>query len=255
LETTSPSRSFSCSEEVVFEDDDSSYLEDCSSPLLPSDQRYSADTKLDVEQFELGKSDGSVKDNACTCSEILNIEVATEQFYWPFHRFFNNKGERRLQLSPFLMEDDTGKDTKIEITSLIKDLPLFVQPISNRKDKGLLSTSVSLSENLLEHGEFEKPGQVNHKIFYMGIIDVLQQFNLRKRIEAQMRIYQGDGWQDASCVHPDLYASRFLQFFDEITLTKGSVESSGLSIIKAEQESESDVSHEEISFAMEDENP
>lgn len=255
LETTSPSRSFSCSEEVVFEDDDYSYLEDCSSPLLHSDQRYCGETKLDVEQFELGKRDGSVKDNTCTISEVLNNEVATEQFYWPFHRFFNDKGERRLQLSPFLMEDDTGKNANIEITSLLKDLPLFVQPISNRKDKGLLSTSVSSSEHRLEHEEFDKLDQVDNKIFYMGIIDVLQQFNLRKRVEAQMRIYQGDSWQDASCVHPDLYASRFLQFFDEITLTKSSIESSGLSVMKAEHESESDVSHEEISFAVEDENP
>jgi hypothetical protein len=254
LETVSPSRSFSCSEEVVFEDDDYSYLEDCSSPLLHSDHRYSDDTNLDVGQFEAGKIDGSVKEYPCTSSEILNNEVSTEQFYWPFHRFFNSKGERRLQLSPYLVEDDVGKNSNVEFTSLIKDLPLFIKPISNRKDKGLLSTSVSSSEHILIDGEGVKPGQVNHKIFYMGIIDVLQQFNLRKRIEAQMRIYQGDGWQDASCVHPDLYASRFLQFFDEITLTKSSIEPSGLVSMKAEHDSNSDVSHEEISFVMVDGN-
>jgi 1-phosphatidylinositol-4-phosphate 5-kinase len=251
LETVSPSRSFSCSEEVVCEDDDYSYLEDCSSPLLHSDQRYSDETKLDLGQFESGN--GSVKDYPCTSSEILNNEVSTEQFYWPFHRFFNNKGERRLQLSPYLVEDDVGKNANVEFTSLIKELPLFIKPISNRKDKGLLSTSVSSSEHLVD-GEVDKPVQVNHEIFYMGIIDVLQQFNLRKRIEAQMRIYQGDGWQDASCVHPDLYASRFLQFFDEITLTKRSMEPSGLVSMKVEYDSNSDVSHEEISFAMVDGN-
>ena len=55
------------------------------------------------------------------------------------------------------------------------------------------------------------------KIFYMGIIDILQQYNVRKRFEARYRRVQGSGWQDASCVHPDLYAERFLKFFDEYT--------------------------------------
>jgi hypothetical protein len=51
-----------------------------------------------------------------------------------------------------------------------------------------------------------------------------------------------------------LYASRFLQFFDEITLTKSSIEPSGLVSMKAEHDSNSDVSHEEISFVMVDGN-
>ena len=57
--------------------------------------------------------------------------------------------------------------------------------------------------------------QYEGKLFYMGIIDILQQYNVRKRIEARYRQVHGAGWQGASCVHPDLYADRFIQFFDE----------------------------------------
>mmetsp|Transcript_35076 Transcript_35076/g.53809 ORF Transcript_35076/g.53809 Transcript_35076/m.53809 type:complete len:93 (+) Transcript_35076:15-293(+) len=51
----------------------------------------------------------------------------------------------------------------------------------------------------------------------MGIIDILQQFNIRKRLEARYRRMLGGGWADASCVHPNLYAERFLRFYDEYT--------------------------------------
>ncbi len=54
------------------------------------------------------------------------------------------------------------------------------------------------------------------KMYYMGIIDILQQFNMRKRMEANLRKMQG-GKQGASCVHPDDYADRFVQFFGEYT--------------------------------------
>merc|ERR1719428_2506382 len=53
------------------------------------------------------------------------------------------------------------------------------------------------------------------KIYYMGIIDILQQFNTRKRIETGYHRVEGSGWQDHSCVHPDVYAERFIKFFDE----------------------------------------
>jgi hypothetical protein len=257
FEKCSPSRSFSYSEDILFEDDDYSYLEDCNSPFLHSDHKYICESKLDADQPDEDKIEKSLTDYPWVFGnnkEVLDIEVSTEQLYWPFHRFFNVKGQRRLQLSPLLQVDYAGERADGEHTSHIIDLPTFVKPISNRKDKGLLSTSASFAESLNKHNESDQPEQADHKILYMGIIDVLQQFNLRKRIEARMRIYQGDGWQDASCVHPDLYADRFLKFFDEITLKKSSTLPSILGGLKEEHESSSDVSYEEVSFAMSDGN-
>mmetsp|Transcript_17434 Transcript_17434/g.25970 ORF Transcript_17434/g.25970 Transcript_17434/m.25970 type:complete len:104 (+) Transcript_17434:2239-2550(+) len=56
----------------------------------------------------------------------------------------------------------------------------------------------------------------NPKIYFVGIIDILQQFNSRKRVEARWRTLQA-GREGASCVHPQLYADRFMRFFDEYT--------------------------------------
>ena len=95
-------------------------------------------------------------------------------------------------------------------------VPKFAVPISNRKDGGLVM-DVSGFDLPLRRVD-AKMGKIQYyegKIFYMGIIDVLQQFNIRKRIEARWRRLQGGGWQDASCVHPALYADRFVRFFDE----------------------------------------
>ena len=36
---------------------------------------------------------------------------------------------------------------------------------------------------------------------------------------------RGSGWADASCVHPILYADRFLRFFDEYTKQYGTIAS------------------------------
>ena len=53
------------------------------------------------------------------------------------------------------------------------------------------------------------------KIYYMGIIDILQQYNARKRVETTYRKVEVRGKSEPSCVSPDDYADRFVLFFDE----------------------------------------
>ena len=53
------------------------------------------------------------------------------------------------------------------------------------------------------------------KIYFMGIIDILQQYSVRKRAETAFRKVEYQGALEPSCVHPDDYASRFVSFFDE----------------------------------------
>jgi hypothetical protein len=74
---------------------------------------------------------------------------------------------------------------------------------------------------------------------YIGIIDILQQFNIRKRVEAQYRRQGTTGWEAASCVHPTLYADRFVRFFDEYTegpSTSGTPSESSLFVSDAQGE-------------------
>ena len=53
------------------------------------------------------------------------------------------------------------------------------------------------------------------KIYYMGIIDILQQYNVRKRAETRYRKMEVRAKAEPSCVCPDDYAERFIAFFDQ----------------------------------------
>ena len=194
-------------------------------------------------------------DNASTSeTEKLNKrrEDATEQIYWPFHRMYEINGQRRViplaqtptqhrYLDPEEAHEYGAHDTPRRCTtSCLGDpqdydpdiagtrakwaLTDFVRPISNRKDGGL-TMDVSGQELPMKIEVAGKGVQYcDGKIFYMGIIDVLQQFNVRKRAEARWRRLLGGGWDKASCVHPSLYAERFIDFFDEYTRHRNELE-------------------------------
>lgn len=53
------------------------------------------------------------------------------------------------------------------------------------------------------------------KIYYLGIIDILQQYNIRKRVETTYRRVEYRHGEEPSCVKPHDYATRFVRFFDE----------------------------------------
>jgi len=247
----SRSRSLSCSlvDDGVYEDDDNSYLED---PYLHSHHK-ACESKSSFEIAEEGTSHTGVVEGLPLGKEALdpaevNLEISTEKLYWPFHRFYNINGQRRIQPHHHFQNDEAGLLSE-GVDSQGDGLPAFVKPISNRKDKGFLSKSnrIMPTENHSEPDQLEQES-IDYRIYYIGIIDVLQQFNLRKRVEAKMRTFQGDSWLDASCVHPDLYADRFLKFFDEITLSNVQ-NSSKIDDSKEDSGSDSDVSYEEILFS------
>jgi len=51
-------------------------------------------------------------------------------------------------------------------------------------------------------------------VYYMGLIDFLQPWTLRKIVEKELKGVLGYDKQAISCVHPSDYASRFLDFID-----------------------------------------
>jgi hypothetical protein len=172
-------------------------------------------------------------------------EQAIEQNYWPFHRHYELNGDRRIipmtakavkvECTLCNEQDDNNVVTGSRCTcSCFGDpseydpdlnafretltLDDFVAPITSRKDGGLMMDlkGATLPIKVTAGG---KTQDCDGKIYYMGIIDILQQFNVRKRLEARLRKIQG-GEIGASCVHPDVYAERFVNFFDEYTLAK-----------------------------------
>jgi 1-phosphatidylinositol-4-phosphate 5-kinase len=168
-----------------------------------------------------------------------SVEKAICDMYWPFHRFYDIQGLRRMK--PMSSEtvantasnqsDLQNDDRKSILNTLFSrdfaamtdggrcDLPQFERPLSNRKDGGFMmdTTTCDLPLKMSLPGAPHLVDYCDGKIFYMGIIDILQQFNIRKRGEARYRRLGGKGWEAASCVHPNIYADRFIRFFEEYT--------------------------------------
>jgi 1-phosphatidylinositol-4-phosphate 5-kinase len=159
-------------------------------------------------------------------------QATIEKLYWPFHRLFDIHGYRLLEpvqcTKCFAAPCNCDSDA-----SLLEGykIPIFVKPLSERKDGGLEmdTTGRQLPMKLKgPHGDQLYEG----KIFYMGIIDVLQEYTSRKRVESSYRALTSSGKFEASCVPPDVYGERFVRFFDEYTVgmtqskegTKGSIE-------------------------------
>eukprot|EP00559_Dactyliosolen_fragilissimus_P001992 CAMPEP_0184866398 /NCGR_PEP_ID=MMETSP0580-20130426/22194_1 /TAXON_ID=1118495 /ORGANISM="Dactyliosolen fragilissimus" /LENGTH=685 /DNA_ID=CAMNT_0027366079 /DNA_START=17 /DNA_END=2074 /DNA_ORIENTATION=+ len=108
-----------------------------------------------------------------------------------------------------LISDVNGKENA--------NLPEYFTPISNRVDRGLEMDKSNTNIPMKYATPDGKVQNIDGKIFYIGIIDVLQEFNARKYLEATYRRMKGGGWEGASCVNPQIYADRFIRFFDEYT--------------------------------------
>jgi len=146
----------------------------------------------------------------------MKKEQTIEQIYWPFHRFYDINGYRRMkpttcyscQRYPCVCE---------RVSDLIKawKIPEFESPLSDRKDGGFMMDTSHLPMPMVFNGG--KQGKMNYegKIYYMGIIDILQQYKARKRAETRYRKIEVRGKAEPSCVSPDDYAERFIVFFDE----------------------------------------
>jgi len=159
-------------------------------------------------------------------------EQTIEQIYWPFHRFFDINGHRRM---------DPKKSSSDQQTSdLIKawKIPEFVAPLSDRKDGGHMMDASDFVMPMVFNGKQGKMA-FEGKIYYMGIIDILQQYNVRKRAETRYRKMEVRGKTEPSCVCPDEYAERFIYFFDQYSQkahpkTYGEEESTEIEITRNE---------------------
>ena len=189
------------------EEDDNSYLEG-SEEFKRVHNRALANT---------GRS--SLKHVESCGSKLEDIErkklQTVEQIYWPFHRYYDINGLRRMVPAQCSVcnKVDCSCEKSSEFLAGLK-IPSFEPPLSSRKDGGLMmdTTGFDLPMKVTFHGNEQL---CDGKIFYMGIIDILQQYNIRKRFEARYRQLRSRGWEDASCVHPRIYADRFVRFFDE----------------------------------------
>lgn len=238
-------------EHYLDDDDDDSYLKGSTArkqgkkrdtmPLMDALLDDSSTLRL-IQSVET-EDESTMKDKLK--AEAL-VEQAIQDMYWPFHRFYDIQGRRRVNpIRKSLVTDNRKKgpgqnrqpvsalSNPISLLTSINEsnvesvldnggrveLPTFEQPLSFRKDGGFMMDLTGMQQplKLSVPGAPEMVDYCDGKIFYMGIIDILQQFNIRKRIEAKYRRIGTKGWEAASCVHPNLYADRFVRFYDEYT--------------------------------------
>jgi len=201
-------------EDGLDDDDDNSYLEGSPENL----------TKLVTKEQD-------------ESSKILELkrEETIEKVFWPFHLLHDINGDRRSVPASVLtagssenaalqtMEFDCtcGKNDQVELQMAGAKVPAFTAPLSFRKDGGLMMDTTGFNTPIMFKSSTGKEHPCEGKIFYMGIIDILQQYNTRKRVEYGYHRMEGSGWQDHSCVHPDVYARRFIEFFDEYSQRDG----------------------------------
>jgi hypothetical protein len=185
---------------LLEEEDDCSYLE------LSGPSNADEEAQRNIARYQAHPKYADIE---------LKKEQTIEQIYWPFHRYYDINGFRRMKPKA-CFRCNAYPCTCENHKKLVQawKIPEFVPPLSNRKDGGLMMNTTGLEMPLTLKGPTGER-QYEGKIFYMGIIDILQQFNVRKRVETNYRKIDALKGQDPSCVHPDDYAERFIRFFDE----------------------------------------
>lgn len=156
-------------------------------------------------------------------SEIEKKKLQTiEQIYWPFHRLYDIHGHRRMRPGPCYHCRYVPCQCETE-KGLLKEynIPEFVAPLSDRKDGGFMLDTRGLDLPKKYKTKDGKEQEYEGKIFYMGIIDILQEYTTRKKVESRYHLLQGMDALEASCVSPRDYAARFIKFFDIYSQRKG----------------------------------
>jgi 1-phosphatidylinositol-4-phosphate 5-kinase len=183
------------------DDDESSYLQG-------SDNR---------QRVPGSSSGGTRMSRSVACDTELKKMATIEKLYWPFHRLYDIHGHRRLEPALCTICGSKPCDCKADPSLLGFHIAEFSQPLSDRKDGGLEMDTSCLTLPMIYKGPQGDSLMYEGKIFYMGIIDILQEYNSRKLLESHYRLMQTSGKYEASCVAPSFYAERFLSFFDEFT--------------------------------------
>jgi 1-phosphatidylinositol-4-phosphate 5-kinase len=143
--------------------------------------------------------------------------ITIEKVYWPFHLWFDIHGHRRVVPAEKPYDVFSEEDRKI-----LKgyNIPEFVRPPSDRKDGGYEMDCAGFALPLKVKDSSGKERLCSGKLFYMGIIDVLQEYTARKSLETTYRSLLNSGKSaDVSCVPPSTYGARFVSFFDEYART------------------------------------
>ena len=215
------------------------------SPLRPNAVSHHSRTRSDTWGMTALMEDGLEDDdnsyllgssNRVTCAVAVTTNEETERkkqatvekLFWPFHHLYDIHGHRRLtpvQCNVCQAAPCSCDDANLKAILAGYDIPKFVPPLSDRKDGGLEMDMTGLQLPCTVKGGTPNGDLLyDGKIFYMGVIDILQEYNTRKEIESVYRMFQSSSKLAASCVPPQTYGRRFISFFDQFTERSKSVD-------------------------------
>jgi len=205
----------------IIDEDDSSYLEG-SDKRNPSNSTLNNNNSKSPHRNKINNNNNAAYNEECEKKKQQTIE----RIYWPFHRLYDIHGNRLMKVrnchfctKPLTRCICPNDGTPKNLGRYFDDgLPGFVPPLSERKDGGFTmdTTGFDFPKMYKSKNSPRADFIYDGKIFYMGIIDILQEFTYKKDLEARYRALSGSKF-DASCVEPEIYSKRFVRFFDQYT--------------------------------------
>ncbi|KAG8201176.1 hypothetical protein JTE90_028832 [Oedothorax gibbosus] len=150
---------------------------------------------------------------------IHNLDIAKRE-----------KEERRKEAANGKVSDDSESVSPVQVTSGKGDTSLVRSKSINRQRLAAFSTameSIHADVEVLENDEDDvPPGGIPAKnskgeqlLLFLGIIDILQSFRFKKKLEHTLKSIVHDG--DTVSVHkPSFYAHRFLDFMSKTVFKK-----------------------------------
>ncbi len=112
--------------------------------------------------------------------------------------------------------EQVGKDSEFLESHNIMDYSLLVG--ISRDQRGTIPNQTPLKSKslfrLVEGGTPSRTGEV----YYFGIIDILQQYNLRKKLEHSLKSMAVDCPEELSCIDPPRYSCRFNKFLRTVVV-------------------------------------
>jgi len=123
-------------------------------------------------------------------------------------------------------EDTDDSDREVAESSVFRESFALNSDVDNIPDISTTLSTLDVSkyhENVPpnpysireDRGVESKTGD-RGEIYFAGVIDILQMYNTRKWGETIMRKTIGNAEKDISCVSPEVYANRFVEFIDDL---------------------------------------
>jgi len=167
--------------------------------VFPNERGVPLSERYDLKGSTLGRS-ATAKEKALPGVILKDIDM-------------RNRALLRLGTMYSYFFDQVDKDSEFLESHNIMDYSLLV---GIAKDQSNIQSQIPLrSKSLFRLCESGTPSPTG-EVYYFGIIDILQQYNLRKKLEHSLKSMAVGCPEELSCIDPPRYSCRFNRFLKSI---------------------------------------